>query len=207
VKNKGGALRTYRVEVLDEGAGGEDSGEAGDELGGGGFADGGGEVSREVARLGGERGVASGRGARKRLGKRAREEARVRSAEWREEGPVGEREGEAGECVGDVVGRRGGRGGEEGRGAGEADAAARRGRQRVRRAVACAARVRRSRRRVVAVGFHADGKLRRSVWRACGRFITRFFTFSRMALHNLIRNGVKKKAPATTVEVTKLIKI
>jgi hypothetical protein len=113
VKNKGGALRTYRAEVLDEGAGGEDSGEAGDELGGG-----------EVARLGGENGVASGRGARKRLGKQAREEARVRGAEWREEGLVGEREGEAGERVGDVVGRRGGRGGEEGRGAGEADAAA-----------------------------------------------------------------------------------
>jgi hypothetical protein len=66
VKNKGGALRTYRAEVLDEGAGGEDSGEAGDELGGG-----------EVARLGGENGVASGRGARKRLGKQAREEGRV----------------------------------------------------------------------------------------------------------------------------------
>jgi hypothetical protein len=102
------------VEVLNEGAGGEDSGEAGDELEGGGFTHSGDEVSHEVTSLGGECGVASGRGARKRLGKQAREEGRV-----------GEREGEAGECVGDVVGRHGGRGGEEGRGTGEADAAAR----------------------------------------------------------------------------------
>jgi hypothetical protein len=76
------------VEVHNEGAGGEDSGEVGDELGGGGFTHSGDEVSHEVTSLGGECGVASGRGARKRLGKQAREEGRV-----------GEREGEAGECV------------------------------------------------------------------------------------------------------------
>lgn len=81
--------RTYRVEVLDEGSGREDSGEAGDELGGGGYAHGSSEVGRQVARLRGERGVASGRGAHERLGERGREEARVRGAERGEEGRVG----------------------------------------------------------------------------------------------------------------------
>jgi len=89
----------------------------------------------------------------------------VRGAERPEERRVGERQGEVGERVRDVVGWRGGgaRGGEERRGTGEADAAARRGRQRVRCRVARAAgtqwrRRRRARWRRVAVGLHEEGR-------------------------------------------------